>query len=85
MTKERAIEALHIALPCRAHLFKGVRVAADRPLAKDDHASCEDVRALDRDADWHPVVCAPERVAGAETDPRAAGDVHRVVDDDSRL
>ncbi len=68
----------------RGNLAQYERMTADRPLAENDQAPRQDVRALDGDRDRQLHVCGAEKVRRAHAHTLAAGDVHAVDDDLAR-
>ena len=56
-------------------------MAADRALAKHNQRARQNIRAFDRDADWHLLIGAANQVGRPEHDAFAAQNIHRIDDD----
>ena len=83
MRPERLIKSLKrlgfiLHLQCQ-HIVEHMRMRTDRPLAENDQAAGDNIRALDRDANWYRAVEWQQVVERPVDHSFARMHIHRVI------
>ncbi|MNV57535.1 hypothetical protein D3C71_1498710 [compost metagenome] len=74
--EQQFIERIHIVVLCRSHLFQHIRMAANRALTKDHHATGQNVCAFHGDGNRCALIAARQEVAFAEHNAFTASNIH---------
>ena len=78
--EQQLVERIHIVTLCRSHLFQNIRMAANRTLTEDHHATGQNVGTFNGNGDWRTLISAGEEVAFAKHNAFTASDIHSIDD-----
>ena len=82
MFEQQFIERVYVIVLRRFHLFQHVRMATNRPLTEDHHATGQNICPFNGDGNRCPLVSTGQEVALPEHNAFTPGDIHCV---DNRL
>ena len=74
--KQQVIKRFHVFVLRGGHFIEHIRMAADRALAEDHHATGQDVCALNGDSNRRALISTGEEVTFAEHNAFTACDIH---------